>query len=1031
MRTRHVFAAETDTMAKVEADRNLLFGILAVHNGLIEQADLIGAIRSWSKERSMPIGQVLVERGALSENDRTLLDGLVGRHVAKHGGDADRSLSAFPAPGVLADRLRQVSDLDQDMEASLARFSACGSFDLSDRSSLTIGIGSSLPDDETAQWTYGLGQFTSEGGRFRPVRRHARGGIGIVFVALDSELHREVALKQMLPQHADDPLSRTRFLIEAEVTGRLEHPGIVPVYGLGTNPQGRPFYAMRFVRGQSLKEAIEQFHGEPDGDGAKSRSTKPRRADDSPLVLRQLLRRFIDVCNAIAYAHSRGVIHRDLKPANVLLGPYGETLVVDWGLAKVVGRDDPVARETTDRTLRPQAQAGSSETVVGTAVGTPAYMSPEQAGGLHSRIGPASDVYSLGATLYSMLTGRPPQDDPDLEEVLGRTQRGEIVPPREVKPGIPRSLEAVVLKAMALKPADRYRSPRELGEEVERWLADEPVLAWREPLLACARRWMRRRQTPVAVIAATVLAALVGLGAVAYVQTRANDDLKAANFKLLLANRTAQNANRNLQRANERERSRFDLALSAIKTFHTGVSEDFLLKERQFAGLRAKLLAGATDFYQRLENLLKEQVDRRSRAALGQAYHEIGELTAKIGSHSDALSALYRGLELRRRLAGEPEADRKAQLELGQSLIAIGDLLEASGDLTKAIESYQQAREIVKPLARLESDGEAFRAAEAQCLHGIAKVQYHRGDAAAALLSHEQARAIRQSLAAANSSATRFQSELANSYHDIGAIHRASGQAALALESYAKARSIRQKLTESTPDATPLASDLAQSYEHIGILLQETGHATRALESLERARSILQNLARANPAVTLFEGELALCYQVIGSIEDETGNEVRALSSYQRARAILQKLGEANPQLTLFQTRLALNHAFVGKVRQRDGRLAEAADEFRQAVAIVGHIAEQQPDGYNLYNLACYLSLLSGVASQKGSGLTLDEAHSLGTEAVQALHRAVAAGLRDFAFMRRDVDLDPLRLRSDFQMLIMDLAFPIEPFAQQ
>ncbi len=310
------------------------------------------------------------------------------------------------------------------------------------------------------------------------MRRHARGGIGMVFVALDSELHREVALKQMLPQHADDPLSRSRFLIEAEVTGRLEHPGIVPVYGLGTNHQGRPFYAMRFVRGESLKEAIESFH-QPDPRGRRDPAERA-------LAMRQLLRRFIDICNAIAYAHSRGVVHRDLKPANVLLGPYGETLVVDWGLAKVVGRDDPVASEPTDRTLRPQSQSSGSETLVGTAIGTPAYMSPEQAGGLRSQIGPASDVYSLGATLYVLLSGKPSQDDPDLEEILGRTQRGEIVPPRQVNPRIPAALEAVVLKAMALKPADRYSSARALAEEVERWLADEPVQAWREPLFTRA-----------------------------------------------------------------------------------------------------------------------------------------------------------------------------------------------------------------------------------------------------------------------------------------------------------------------------------------------------------------------------------------------------------------------------------------------------------------------------------------------------------------------------------------------------------------
>jgi tetratricopeptide (TPR) repeat protein/tRNA A-37 threonylcarbamoyl transferase component Bud32 len=332
--------------------------------------------------------------------------------------------------------------------------------------------------------------------RYHPRRRHARGGLGEVHIAHDQELDREVALKRIRDERAGDEDSRRRFLLEAEITSKLEHPGVVPVYGLVQGAGGTPCYAMRFVQGEPLKEAIERFHA-AEGPG---RDPGQRR-----LALRQLLGRFIAVCNTVAYAHSRGIVHRDLKPANILLGKYGETLVVDWGLAKPFARTE-AERSSGEETLAPTSGSTEGGTQLGQAAGTPAYMSPEQAEGHWDEVGPASDICSLGATLYHLLTGRAPFQGKSQHQVLAKARRGDFPPPRAVQRRVPAALEAVCLKAMALEPEGRYGSALELAADVEHWLADEPVTAYREPWTARAGRWVKRHRTLVASVTAALLA---------------------------------------------------------------------------------------------------------------------------------------------------------------------------------------------------------------------------------------------------------------------------------------------------------------------------------------------------------------------------------------------------------------------------------------------------------------------------------------------------------------------------------------------
>ena len=388
-----------------DSSRALAFAALALRMGFLTPETLARAVQAWSERRDRPLGQVLEELGLFTPGRRRLLEDLV---VGEGSAATPQGQATVP-----------------ETHAPVA------------------------------------GAPPPAGPRFRILRPHARGGLGQVSVAFDEELRREVALKEIQERHADDPNSRARFLLEAEVTGGLEHPGIVPVYGLGTYPDGRPYYAMRLIRGQSLQVALAVLHSQ----GKPAFDTPARVAE-----LRQLLTHLIETCNAVAYAHARGIIHRDLKPANVMLGPFGETLVVDWGLARTFDLSAYGAARAGEGEASPPLQPPSLSAVEptrqGMAVGTPGYMAPEQAAGLLDAIGPAVDIYSLGAMLYHTLTGQLPFPDGDVRRGLRRARQTEFPLPRQIDPSIPPELEAICLKAMALEPKDRHASARALADDL-------------------------------------------------------------------------------------------------------------------------------------------------------------------------------------------------------------------------------------------------------------------------------------------------------------------------------------------------------------------------------------------------------------------------------------------------------------------------------------------------------------------------------------------------------------------------------------
>jgi hypothetical protein len=285
----------------MDTDRNLLFGVLALQADLIDAARFAEACSAWTARKDTSLADLLVERGWLTEADRADVEKVLRRKLAKHQGDARSGLAEVTTPEV---RQSLLDIRDHDIHLSLA--------------------GATTPSFGQAHLT--TSYVPESFGRYTFTRLHATGGIGRVWLARDSSLDRDVALKELRPDQEAPPAVVARFLKEARITGQLEHPGIVPIYEVGHRPGDEaPFYTMRFIRGRTLSTAAANYH----------RRRVEGEAGD--LDLRKLLADFVGVCNTIAYAHNRGVLHRDLKPGNVVLGDYGEVIVLDWGLAKVVG----------------------------------------------------------------------------------------------------------------------------------------------------------------------------------------------------------------------------------------------------------------------------------------------------------------------------------------------------------------------------------------------------------------------------------------------------------------------------------------------------------------------------------------------------------------------------------------------------------------------------------------------------------------------------------------------------------------------
>lgn len=617
----------------MDIESSLLLAVLALQADLIEHFQFWEALRQWTAQLEKPLADLLVERQWISPPEARNLQRWLERKRAKFG-TVRGALAA--CPGGEVPLLLEYLDAPRDLATALNHTASLSPEFMQALSQATVGNSQTLdPQVLVSSLTYHPATHDPYE-RYSLTSLHATGGMGRVWLARDAALGRNVALKELRPELVENPAVWSRFLQEARITGQLEHPGIVPVYELTSRPHDhRPFYTMRFVEGRTLSESIESYH------------QKRAQGAAGPLDLRALLSAFVGVCNAVGYAHSRGVVHRDLKGANVVLGDFGEVMVLDWGLAKVIGSEEHASAAVA---------AADCETHLGQILGTPAYMAPEQAAGELERIGPRTDVYGLGAILYEILTGRPPFSGNTIEEILAKVRAGGPLPPVRCGGAGTAALEAICLRAMARHAEDRYFSAGELADEVERWLADEPVRAYREPLPTRFARWARRHKSMVAgavsLLATATLALAVGLVMVRAEQRRTEAARAEAVAYASAADAQHRRAEANFTRARELVdeivRQAGDTPMDPPRRAASG--DGVTPREPGSGGgrqyrLRRALLEDALEFYQGF--LVQETTDTAIRREIGHAYEKIGDIYGVLGKDTEADRAYAAATEIR------------------------------------------------------------------------------------------------------------------------------------------------------------------------------------------------------------------------------------------------------------------------------------------------------------------------------------------------------------------------------------------------
>ena len=896
-------------MAQV-GNRDLLIGTLALELNFARFDDIEGLHALLRERPGTSLAELLAEKGLVSSDRQALLERL-----------ADESLANQTSPTHALEALR-LGRLQAERWASL--------------NPSINGRANGQPSPDLAPST----SNPARPERFKIIRRCASGRLGVVSLALDTEFDREVAYKEIKEPYADDPLYRLMFLKEAEILSRLDHPGVPPIHAQGVDTQGRPFYAMKFVRGVPLADEIRVYHEPTDGEANPSRRS---------IQLRQLLGRLLSVCQTLAHAHQRGVVHGHLEPDVVNLGAHGETLVVGWGTQ--FGRDSST----------PQ---------------------PE----------PSDDIRALGSILYAILTGQTPNPNPNLEspQTLRR--------PRSVDPQICRSLEAICLSAMEPEPVNRYPSAQAMADDLVAWLAGEPISTRREGWVERSERWVKRHRKALTVAASLLLVGVLTLGSLTWMQSRTIWLLTRRNNQLQTASKATQEQ---LRLAESNMSQAIDTVRRVGETI---AREPELNGNPRMDALRKRLLGEPINYYRKLLQRLREDDDprRESLARLTEVGTDLAMLTYEFGDKMTALTLYREALDIQQRLISLFPSVIEFQSAAAVTCNSIGLIYTEINKPEEAVMYYRGALSTWRALAMTYPDVVSYQANLAACRNNVANLQTQLGRFDDALQSYRAALSIRRRLAEAFPNEPGWQLGVASTQSNIGVLLQETDRPNEALRALVEAEEIQRGFVTRHPEIPDNQNDLATTLASKSRTQSLLDRPEDALKSLRAALDIRLKLVQAHPSRTDFKIDLCSTYDKIGSLLQKLNQSPEAFDAYQTSIGMRRALASERPDEPTLLAGLVASLINLGRLQLDDRKPDAALPILQEALEAQRRLTRDHPDQPEQNSrLGLVLDDLGMISLLKGQP---EKARPQILEAIDHQHKAFTARPTDSSFQRALVE---------------------------